>query len=380
MIELSPQQSAAVKALQGLLSEGKPLVTLGGYAGSGKSTIIPHVVEKLDAEKTAFCCFTGKAAQVLRGKLSAAGVADRAGYVGTIHGLIYQLREADKHGRLEWDLKTSLGGIRTIVVDEASMVGKRILDDLLRYGVQILAVGDPAQLPPVQDDSVMMQPDFVLTEVHRQAEGSPIIRVATHVREHGHLPDTDDVVFIEYDQADEVIDGLDAKDWAVLTRSNATRVHLNEQLCGKQPKVGSTVVCLRNDWNAGLYNGLRGTVTRAPEKLSTKFRPHHTWLECSFPDTGNTQKIEDVNLRQFNRERALNPHLMVTEYRTPKLGTLLDFGTAMTVHKAQGSGFHTTMVVPETWDWNRNEKEDWKKWLYTAVTRATDKLYFLPKG
>jgi exodeoxyribonuclease V len=377
-IELSTQQETAVRTLQGKLAKGQPLVTLGGYAGSGKSTIIPHVVDKLDLSSTAFVCFTGKASQVLRSKLQAAGVADAAAYVGTIHGLMY------------WDKVPELRNSKTgnkishIVVDEASMVGKSMFDDLLGYGAQVLAVGDPAQLPPVQDISVMLSPDFVLTEVHRQAEGSPIIRVATHVREHGRLPNTDDIKRITYEQADEAVAGLGPMDWAVLTRSNRVRVYLNEMLCGKTPKIGSTVVCLRNYWDLGLYNGLRGTVVKAQNwegragGLLGRER-HHQGLLVDFPDRDAQVLVSDVNLRQFNREQAHTAKSMREEHQST-VGKLFNFGAALTVHKAQGSGFHTVMIVPESWDWNRNEAGDYQKWLYTAVTRATDNVYFLPEG
>ncbi len=50
-----------------------------------------------------------------------------------------------------------------------------MLSDLQSYGVTIIAVGDPAQLPPVQGESVIERPDVLLSNIHRQAEGSPII-------------------------------------------------------------------------------------------------------------------------------------------------------------------------------------------------------------
>ena len=68
-------------------------VTLGGYAGTGKTTIIDYLVEKIKKDskgKTsiAFCAFTGKAASVLRSKLT--NYDEDSDHCGTIHSLIYR--------------------------------------------------------------------------------------------------------------------------------------------------------------------------------------------------------------------------------------------------------------------------------------------------
>lgn len=81
----------------------QPLLTLAGFAGSGKSTVVSLVAEKI--ELPAFCAYTGKAASVLRRKLHLAGTQtvgtqkksregsmsnDPRPYCGTIHSLIYR--------------------------------------------------------------------------------------------------------------------------------------------------------------------------------------------------------------------------------------------------------------------------------------------------
>lgn len=379
-MELSKEQSAAVSAIADGINAEKPHITLCGYAGSGKSTIIPYIIEEspFSMSEVAFVTFTGKASQVLRSKLGEAGVAHQAGYVGTIHGLIYTLIDEKKTGEMVWTTKPQLLGkddnnIRLIVVDEASMVGEKMLEDLKRYDVQILAVGDPAQLPPVQDRSVLLSPTYTLREVHRQAKDNPIVRIATAVRETGKLPG--DVPRIKYQDADECTAELAKLDWAVLTRSNRARCFFNRQLCGNSPKAGHPVICLKNDWPKGVYNGLRGVLEEVPTIGPNTL---HANLQIDFPDAQGSKIIKDVNMKQFLREKAYNRETMGKEHDLAKVGVLMDFGSAMTVHKAQGSGFHTVLISPEEWKWNKTEKGDWQKWLYTAITRATDKLYFLP--
>ena len=78
------------------------------------------------------------------------------------------------------------GGL--VICDEASMVDERLHRDLLDHlppGAQLLYVGDREQLPPVEGT---WGPDFttptaVLETIHRQAEQSPILSLATAIRE-----------------------------------------------------------------------------------------------------------------------------------------------------------------------------------------------------
>lgn len=217
---------------------------LGGYAGTGKSTILPYVIEEMGLEfsQVAFCAPTGKAAKIMTEKLHAFGIWQTA---TTIHKLIYmpkaersdaikrKIDEVQLHlewittggtkGRKSWDeeiavltspkeVKQKLTDltfelhramdrdgpaftrrergefpehVQLVVVDEGSMVGEEIADDLAFFGRPIFVMGDPGQLPPVADKYGFncLQPDTFLTEVHRQAEDSPIIHLATLVRQ-----------------------------------------------------------------------------------------------------------------------------------------------------------------------------------------------------
>ncbi len=63
-----------------------------------------------------------------------------------------------------------------VVIDECSMVDADLGNDLLSFGVPVLVLGDPAQLPPLRGGGFFTEaePDVMLTEVHRQAEGDPM--------------------------------------------------------------------------------------------------------------------------------------------------------------------------------------------------------------
>jgi hypothetical protein len=160
----------------------KQVFRLYGYAGTGKTTLARDFAAGVDGE-VAFAAFTGKAAHVMRGK----GCVNAT----TIHGLIYRLEKEDENGNPIFviNLDSFARHTRLIIIDEASMVNEKIGRDLLRFRVPIVVIGDPAQLPPVEGAGFFTtgEPDFMLTEIHRQARDSPIIKMATIVREGGRL-------------------------------------------------------------------------------------------------------------------------------------------------------------------------------------------------
>src|SRR5438270_10247217 len=182
MPEFTPHQDAALKAVAGWLKDkpgerGTPsLIRLFGYAGTGKTTLARHLAAHIEGE-VKFAAFTGKAALVMRGK----------GCYGasTIHSLIYRARESgEETPTFElWD-DAPASKAKLIVIDECSMVDAELGRDLMSFGVPVLVLGDPAQLPPIQGGGYFTEaePDAMLTEVHRQAQGNPIIRLSMDIR------------------------------------------------------------------------------------------------------------------------------------------------------------------------------------------------------
>ena len=76
---------------------------------------------------------------------------------------------------------------------------------------------------------------------------------------------------------------------------------------------------------------------------------------------------------QFDADTALN----FTENRSRYHGIdLFDFGYALTVHKAQGSQAKRVILFEERF--GRMTDDEWRRWLYTAVTRAEEELYIFP--
>src|SRR5262247_3344799 len=179
MTVFTPHQDAALTAASDWFraSRGRASIfRLFGYAGTGKTTLAKHIAEGVDG-KVLFAAFTGKAACVMRSK-GCHGAS-------TIHSLIYKARErGEETPTFElWD-EAPASKARLIVIDECSMVDAELAHDLMSFGVPLLVLGDPAQLPPIQGGGFFTdaKPDAMLTEVHRQARDNPIVRLSMDIR------------------------------------------------------------------------------------------------------------------------------------------------------------------------------------------------------
>jgi ATP-dependent exoDNAse (exonuclease V) alpha subunit len=98
-----------------------------------------------------------------------------------------------------------------------------------------------------------------------------------------------------------------------------------------------------------------------------------------FPEDEINERKYELLRAQFNRDKTFNkPEDLAREtgiFSFSKAGALFDFGFAMTVHKMQGSQFDDLVVCAERP--GPVSDDDWRRWLYTAVTRAALKLTIL---
>lgn len=365
-IELSPDQKAV---MQGLLafaeSKSKKYITLGGYAGSGKSTILGILGKALSEMRIAYCCYTGKAASVLASKLGGFK------YCGTIHSLIYR-PYTDELGRIlgfaqreDVDLAEDYD---LIVIDEASMVSEEIFEHLLEYGVPIIAVGDHGQLPPVKSRFNLMQnPMLRLEKIHRQAENSPIIKLSMMARTQGAVPFGEFGDGVRKVQGMKHLDEIELDDVLLLCGTNRLRQQINRQAVeGRtKPEIGDKVICLKNNAKKGIYNGMGGFVQDVSESSKWHWKME-VLLDSGDTFTGNVLK------KQFGEPKTLH------DWRGPKSEKpedLFDWAYAITVHKSQGSQAQKVVLLEETLGFLT--PEDWKRWLYTGITRSQKELLII---
>ncbi|MEQ8399468.1 MAG: ATP-dependent RecD-like DNA helicase [Roseitalea porphyridii] len=371
-MQLSPQQDDALKAVADWLRRGdSPLFRLFGYAGTGKTTLARHFAEGVDGT-VQFAAFTGKAAQVMRAK----GAANAK----TIHSLIYRPRGEEavtdevtgKTGMaptFALNRQSDIARAKLVIVDECSMVGEELARDLLSFGTPVLVLGDPGQLPPISGGGFFTdaEPDFLLTEIHRQAAENPIVRLAMDVREGRELMHGDygtAQVIGKNDLDTEMVTAADQ----VLVGINRTRRRYNQrlrQLAGfdaRYPQAGDKLVCLRNDPAKGLLNGSLWKVMTASAPGS---KPSVNLLVA--PDDGDTDRgVAKIRLLKAAFD---NPDEEVP-WQLKRRHDDFDYGYALTVHKAQGSQWDNVMVFDESFAF-RDMRD---RWLYTAVTRAAETL------
>jgi exodeoxyribonuclease-5 len=364
----SPQQSAALDAVSGWLAtvtgarrpRNRQVFRLFGYAGTGKTTLARHIAEGVDGP-VAFAAYTGKAALVMRGK-GCEGAT-------TIHSLIYRPRQSsdDEAPTFALNRDSAAAAAKLVVIDECSMVDEELGRDLLSFGVPVLVLGDPAQLPPVKGGGFFTEhePDAMLTEVHRQAQDDPIVRMSMAVRAGGPLKlgsygESSVIRRAEIDKdrilaANQVLVGLNRSRRAYNQRIRA--------LCGFStplPSVGDKLVCLRNDKKKGLLNGSLWLVKEAANGTGAVVKMRVVPEE----DIAAKAKRVSVLAPFFDGDEAAIPASL------KRHSDQFDYGYALTVHKAQGSQWDDVVLFDESYAFQEHR---WR-WLYTGVTRAAHKL------
>jgi exodeoxyribonuclease V len=384
-ISLTHEQKEVVRNIFSWLKDGRrAYLTVGGYAGTGKTTMLSSwrkILFKLNPKaKVAFCAYTGKASRVLQTYLKFHAALYEKDSVSTIHSLIYA-PILDKGKVTGWKRKSKID-CEVIVVDEASMVDEGIWTDLQSFELPILAIGDHGQLPPVQGSfNLMKSPDFRLETIHRQAEGNPIIQLSMRARTDGVVP------IGEYGQGVRKLNRYDSgtgqevedllrsynPELLILVGFNHTRVKLNQtirayqDINGEKPRSGDRVICLKNNWEKGIYNGMQGNLVRLLP-IEEKGKVHWYEAEVELED-GNHYYTGKISAHQFNEAKTLRDHPDVPQVA---LGDLFDFGYALTVHKAQGSQARKVLLFEERSQ--HMDDEDWRRWLYTGITRAEEYL------
>lgn len=398
-LEWGEQQLRAIALAQRWLrapaETRKPYFRLDGFAGTGKSTIALDLIGDVEGY-VPFATFTGKAASVLARK----GIPN----VSTIHKLIYKPKdksqatlkalEIERAALMKRDpqplnllervnraieqeqenLKrpmfalnvdeSPLIGAKLLVIDEHSMLDKFMRDDLLSFRVPILLLGDPGQLGPVKGESGFAgEPDFLLTDIHRQAKDSPIIQLATMVREGRVLRPGQygncEVIHIRDMRPGELAEWVLEADQLLVGR-NATRASSNfryRQLKGFDqwhPVAGDKLVCLRNNAEAGFLNGTTWMVRQDADIVDSK-----TVMLYLTDDDG--RPVDCLAHSAYFRGES-PPHYEIKD------AECFDYGGALTVHKSQGSQWDDVLLFDE---WNGQGR---REWLYTGITRAAKRI------
>lgn len=393
---------------------------LFGYAGTGKTTLLRYGLAQWGREigaDTLAATFTGKAALVMT----------RNGVIAqTIHSLIYLPQQPTEQEIKEFKLKIEkmkieLAGEKNsdlriklqievtaaevklkhmydpdwtinddsilrdatlLILDEVSMVNEKMATDLLSFGVKVLVLGDPGQLPPINGAGAFtnQQPDVMLTEIHRQAQENPIIRLSMMAREGKNIPYgiySDNVMKLswgdidpkEFIKADQVITGM-----------NKTRMWLNNIMLrasgytGPFPTgQGEKIICLKNDRKIGIVNGQFLTF----EKIDSIREVHGGCMIARADVTtedGKNVGMHTIYLGHYLDHVQFDPEREERDTFIKRGMVESTWGYALTVHKAQGSGWGNVIFFDDGMFSRSRNQDDRNRLVYTAITRAENGL------
>lgn len=356
MIDFDESQVRAIESALKALKLNKAYYRIGGYAGTGKTTIAMHIAEQ---SKLAYkgAAFAGKAASQLRKK----GIKNSE----TLHKTMYHYDDDTER----FYRKSSIG-CDLLILDEGSMVPSDLWEDALSFRVPIIVLGDPAQLEPIGSDDakLMHNPDIVLEKIHRY-EGS-IAWFANQIRLTGNIPRIDNNEVSVLPKSRFMTDLKAEIPSVVLCGFNKTRVATNKvirdmKFPGRYKKLineGERLICLKNNRDLGIFNGQMMDVLNVEKDCQ-----HSKWgtfSEARVRLDDDTVKMLKLWHGHLDQEKQLDWR------KLPEKIATVDYGYATTVHKFQGSEDRNVMIIdeqaPDLWSPIRHR--------YTAATRAQERL------
>lgn len=402
-IELSDQQREAIEFAVKEMQRPYSIIKISGPAGSGKTTTMKNLVDRLsEFGPVIVSAMTNKAKLVLNQKgvdavtmhqacmkpLFKPPLNKLAKYIDESKGAItmgsavpkppMDLLNSYTESELAAAVQTTIQhgiysalrglGIKDVfkyldrwlpaerqegvlIVDEASMMSADNLKTASAVFRKIILVGDEFQLPPPgnEDEAVFwkVSTGFALTEIHRQAEGSQPLRIATEIRVDG-TTDPDPVVPIDFELCRAGVPIITWRNVARIKHTNAIRKALGFD--GLPPQPGEWLICRngsdRDAKNRGLINNTMWKVVE-----SNAFR---ATLEN---DAGDILENESLHMEELDEG----------------YGVPFRFAYAITAHNSQGSEWPQVMIdEPETRKHFSAFRESAPQWLYTAVTRAKE--------
>lgn len=408
MDSLTPCQETALHEFKKFMVSNRQQFILSGGAGNGKTYIVKKFLEELptlnsiksltggEVDNTiAFVAPTNAAARVLSKALDGKKVT-------TIHKLFGLIRSYTKSGKLVFNQSKHFNMVlklNLLVVDEASMVSRSIMDIILNSidkNTKILWVGDSYQLPPVgESNSIVFNSGITEVELKTPVrfDSSTIskavlaCRQAVIYEEYPELESGEGIVILPKDEfRNEIIKHEGNESSFTLAWTNAKVNSYNKLITdmvydGDPTSIGQRVISKdRSDTleKDTVYEITNKTDTRIEllnednelVEADTKVITLNKGIEVYLYSNG-VKKILTPILKKLKKERKWNEYYaMKEEYVT------LSNSAAITVHKSQGRTYDTVFIDIEDIFRNRNINETLRL-LYVAISRAKKQIYIL---
>lgn len=406
---------------------------LTGYSGTGKSFLVSKIIEEILFTNKwvdiAITAPTNKAVRVLK-NLSSICETNKKVSFNTLHSLLGLRRVITDDGREEY--KPSDGGTieayGLIIVDEISMLDneiyKLLIDSAKALNTPIIFIGDRGQIPPVNGgESLLFSSEtndldnsFNLTKIIRQGQDNPIINLAQKIRMNEEFDsetivdkDNNGVIFVKINTELPLLNtyfnsanfNKDPNFIKVLCWTNKAVDYYNGKIrelvyginCGKLC-IGEKMVCnkpITDSKNKVLLNNNDEFIVETFGLKKESLNPKISYYSVKINSNGKTHIIKILSENsesEYKKEldalknKAINStglhkrNAWVKYYKFMEKYADVKYNYALTVHKAQGSTFDNAIVI--NCDISRiKDVVDKNKLLYTAITRAKNKLFIV---
>lgn len=410
--KLNDEQEAALNTLVDWANTemtNEPIYILGGFAGTGKSTLVKLFTERVK-RKIALSAPTNKAVRVL---------SELCPYndACTIYSLLgLKMEKKEDTLILEKALADRVGKYDIVVVDEGGMTNKTLLDYIeaavKRYGVKFLFVGDPCQLNPVGEAKSEIwgkYPMVVLRKVERH--DNQILDFATRIRGtklHDLLIESNNdgnegvwylgdrefnSSIIQYAKDGKFFDEARAIAWRNRTVDQMNRT-IRSAIYGaslaksaeylENERIVFTSPYVINDYNFITdEDAVVVSVSVGEHRIRSEIKCHYLRLSNGI----TVPVVHDDSLDDFTsylgevahdarstKDYGLRKRLWEEYWSLKDSVAYVSYGYALTAHRAQGSTYKTVFVDVNDILSNANRVEA-KRCLYVAATRPTTKLF-----
>jgi len=420
-LKLSSDQQKAFEEFQEWLESEQQFWTLKGYAGTGKTTLLDYFVdyaqkngnkkypfgnERSKGLNCVITATTNKAVKVLANKV------DHHEFK-TIHSLlnikpkrqgskeVFEQVNFDRENILRFDL---------VVIDECSMISEKLFDiiqdEIGGSSTKVLFCGDPAQLPPInEEESLCFQfQGFELTEVIRHgdviAHKAKSVRNTSQVISMQQLIETPEINYISLREAKELFHNFaDNPDRArVLAWTNKTVIKWNKKLRtadwearqGYEPDTpfaAGDIIIANSPCEVGEGKMSRVVMLNSEEgKINEVREEYDCWLLKVKTETGKKVTLKRIkreyyetwqeNLSRLAQSAKSDRRVWKDFWKEKKKYHDIRHAYSLTTHKSQGSTFTNVVIDPRDINKNRKIKER-NQLLYVAMTRASDHVYIL---
>jgi len=419
-IALTAEQMAALDALHEFVNSTEKLYLMTGYAGTGKTTLLQIFISGLreqgDDRKIVLSAFSNKATKVLATMADQWALDVDAMTCCTLLGLRPVIDEDTGNQEFQLDRKqgSQVDRYSLIIVDECSMVNEELWRLLVNavanlYGsTQILFVGDPAQLPPVNEPESACFREILhkseLTEVVRY--GGAIGVIAEDIRRHlerDRLPRfqtdvngdrtegclvvprsawerlmlkafTSDAYQMNPDQVRALaytnrrVGQLNQKIRRAIYGPTALRFVPGERLIALNPCLDEENIILPTSAECEVIEARRSRDGEWPIWLLSVETEEGTFRKLRVLHESAASEIK-LKLDDFARHKNWMAFWDLKQYFHD-----VDYAYSLTIHKSQGSTFQDVFVDVPSMLTNRNIIER-NQLCYVAFTRAAKRLF-----